>query len=94
MKNERKDRKNNPNPTLTPQQKKENRAISRVRVAIEHLIGDMKSFQILVGCRKSFDRFSGDFRKDDPSKDSDCFRASSYPRKRVSSLFRGLLDSR
>jgi len=40
--------KNNPNPTLTPQQKKENRAISRVRVAIEHLIGDMKSFQILV----------------------------------------------
>lgn len=40
--------KNNPNPTLTPQQKKENRAISRIRVAIEHLIGDMKSFQILV----------------------------------------------
>jgi len=40
--------KNNPNPTLTPQQKKENRVISRIRVAIEHLIGDMKSFQILV----------------------------------------------
>ena len=40
--------KNNPTPTLTPQQKKENRAISRIRVAIEHLIGDMKSFQILV----------------------------------------------
>jgi hypothetical protein len=40
--------KNNPNPTLTPQQKKENRAISRVRVAVEHLIGDMKSFQILA----------------------------------------------
>ena len=40
--------KNNPHPTLTPQQKKENRAISRVRVAVEHLIGDMKSFQILV----------------------------------------------
>ena len=40
--------KNNPNPTLTQKQKKENRAISRVRVAVEHLIGDMKSFQILA----------------------------------------------
>jgi len=40
--------KNNPNPTLTPKQKKENRAISRIRVAVEHLIGDMKSFQILT----------------------------------------------
>ncbi|CAK0767800.1 transposase [Gammaproteobacteria bacterium] len=39
--------KSNPNPTLTPQQKKENRAISRIRVAVEHLIGDMKTFQIL-----------------------------------------------
>ena len=39
--------KDNPNPTLTPQQKKENRAISRVRVIVENLIGDMKSFQIL-----------------------------------------------
>ena len=40
--------KNHPNPTLTPPQKKENRAISRVRVAVEHLIGDLKSFQILA----------------------------------------------
>jgi hypothetical protein len=40
--------KKNPNPTLTPRQKKENRAISRVRVAVEHLIGDLKSFQILT----------------------------------------------
>jgi len=40
--------KDNLNPTLTPQQKKENLAISRVRVAVEHLIGDMKSFQILA----------------------------------------------
>lgn len=40
--------KNHPNPTLTPRQKKENRAISRVRVAVEHLIGDLKSFQILT----------------------------------------------
>lgn len=38
----------NPNPTLTPKQKKENRAISRVRVAVEHLIGDLKNFQILT----------------------------------------------
>jgi hypothetical protein len=40
--------KSNPNPTLTPKQKKENRAISRIRVGIEHLIGDMKTFQILA----------------------------------------------
>ena len=40
--------KSNPNPVLTPKQKKENRVISRARVAVEHLIGDMKSFQILV----------------------------------------------
>lgn len=40
--------KANPNPTLTPQEKKENRAISRVRVAVEHLIGDLKNFQILA----------------------------------------------
>lgn len=40
--------KSNPNPTLTPKQKKENRAISRVRVGIENLIGDMKVFQILA----------------------------------------------
>jgi len=36
------------NPTLTAAQKKENRAMSRTRVAIEHLIGDLKSFQILA----------------------------------------------
>ena len=39
--------KKNPDPQLTSQQKKENRAISRVRVIVENLIGDMKSFQIL-----------------------------------------------
>jgi len=36
------------NPTLTPEQKKENRAVSRIRVGIEHLIGDLKIFQILA----------------------------------------------
>ena len=40
--------KANPNPALTPDQKKENRAISRIRVAVEHLIGDLKNFQILT----------------------------------------------
>ena len=35
-------------PTLTPKQKKENRAISRKRIGVEHLIGDLKSFHILV----------------------------------------------
>lgn len=39
--------KANPNPMLTSLQKKENRAISRVRIAVEHLIGDLKIFQIL-----------------------------------------------
>ena len=35
-------------PALTSQQKRENRAISRVRVGVEHLIGDLKIFQILT----------------------------------------------
>ncbi len=39
---------NNPNPTLTPKQKKENRVLSRTRVAVEHLIGDLKVFHILT----------------------------------------------
>jgi mRNA-degrading endonuclease RelE of RelBE toxin-antitoxin system len=39
---------NHPKPTLTRQQKKENRSISRVRVGVEHLIGDLKIFQILT----------------------------------------------
>jgi hypothetical protein len=40
--------KNNPNPTLTPKQKKENRVLSRTRVAVEHLIGDLKVFHSLT----------------------------------------------
>jgi hypothetical protein len=39
--------KANPNPCLTLQQKKENRSISRARIAVEHLIGDLKAFHIL-----------------------------------------------
>lgn len=33
---------------LTPEQKKENRLIGRTRVGVEHLIGDLKIFQILA----------------------------------------------
>jgi hypothetical protein len=40
--------KANPSPSLTPKQKQENRVISRVRVKVEHLIGDLKNFQILA----------------------------------------------
>jgi hypothetical protein len=46
--------KANPNPSLTPKEKKENRAISRVRVAIEHFIGDLKNFQILTNKFRNF----------------------------------------
>ena len=40
--------KKDPNPTLTPKQKKENRVLSRTRVAVEHRIGDIKIFQSLT----------------------------------------------
>ena len=40
--------KTNPNPTLTPKQKKENRRISQVRVGVEHLIGQLKNFGALT----------------------------------------------
>jgi hypothetical protein len=40
--------KHNPNPCLTPKQKKENRFLSRTRVAVEHLIGDLKAFYSLT----------------------------------------------
>jgi hypothetical protein len=38
----------NPNPTLTEAQKAENRALSRVRVVVEHAIGGMKRVTILT----------------------------------------------
>ncbi|QQS54136.1 MAG: transposase [Candidatus Competibacteraceae bacterium] len=47
-------------PALTPQQKRENRAISRVRVGVEHLIGDLKIFQILIPITNRFYYFSAD----------------------------------
>jgi hypothetical protein len=40
--------KTNPNPTLTVEQRAENRAVSQVRIFIEHAIGGMKRFGILV----------------------------------------------
>lgn len=40
--------KAHPNPTLTETQKEENRALSRVRVVVEHAIGGMKRFAILT----------------------------------------------
>jgi hypothetical protein len=40
--------KRNPTPSLTKKQKQENKLMSRIRVAIEHAIGGMKSFRILT----------------------------------------------
>lgn len=40
--------KTNPNPSLTPEQKAENREISRIRVIVEQAIGGLKRFGILV----------------------------------------------
>jgi len=40
--------KRNPTPSLTKKQKQENQLMSRIRVAIEHAIGGMKSFRILT----------------------------------------------
>ncbi|MDQ7091026.1 MAG: transposase family protein [Methylococcales bacterium] len=40
--------KHNPNPTLTENQKKENKEMSRERVIVEHVIGGMKRYRCLV----------------------------------------------
>jgi hypothetical protein len=39
--------KNNPDPTLTPEQKKQNRNQAATRVVVEHAIGGMKFFHCL-----------------------------------------------
>lgn len=53
--------KNNPNPKLTPKQRRENRRIGRVRVAVEHAIGGMKIFQILtIRLRNKLKNFADD----------------------------------
>ena len=40
--------KKNPNPELSLEQKAENKAVSQVRIFVEHAIGGMKRFNILV----------------------------------------------
>jgi hypothetical protein len=40
--------KTNPHPELTAEQRAENRAVSQVRIFVEHAIGGMKRFNILV----------------------------------------------
>ena len=40
--------KKNPDPELTEEQRAENKAVSQVRIFIEHAIGGMKRFNILV----------------------------------------------
>ena len=40
--------KNNPNPSLTEEQKKWNKYISQQRIYVEHAIGGMKRYRVLV----------------------------------------------
>jgi hypothetical protein len=40
--------KNNPNPSLTAEQKAYNKELSKTRVLVEHAIGSLKRFNILV----------------------------------------------
>jgi hypothetical protein len=40
--------KKNPNPSLTPKQKRENKSVGRKRIPVEHAIGGMKIFRILA----------------------------------------------
>lgn len=40
--------KKNPSPQLSPKQKQENRALAKLRVFIEHAIGGLKRYSILV----------------------------------------------
>lgn len=40
--------KKNPNPKLSPEQKEENKKVSRARIYVEHAIGRMKKFRILT----------------------------------------------
>ena len=50
--------KNNPDPSLTPEQKQENRRQAATRVVVEHAIGGMKTFHcILHRIRNHLDTF-------------------------------------
>jgi hypothetical protein len=51
----------NPTPELTAEQRAENRAVSQVRIFVEHAIGGMKRFNILV---QRFRNRKADFEDD------------------------------
>ena len=54
--------KQNPDPQLTRQQKRENRQIGRVRVLVEHAIGGMKVFRVLtIRLRNHLKHLADDF---------------------------------
>mgnify|MGYP003621047594 FL=1 len=54
--------KQNPDPQLTRQQKRENRRIGRVRVLVEHAIGGMKVFRVLtIRLRNHLKHLADDF---------------------------------
>jgi DDE superfamily endonuclease/Helix-turn-helix of DDE superfamily endonuclease len=54
--------KNNPHPQETRKQRQENRKIGRVRVAVEHAIGGMKTFRVLtIRLRTRLKHFADDF---------------------------------
>jgi hypothetical protein len=54
--------KKNPNPSLTPTQKQENRRQASTRVVVEHAIGGMKTFHCLLHrIRNHLDTFVDDF---------------------------------
>ncbi len=53
--------KKKPDPHLSPEQKQDNRALAKLRVFIEHAIGGMKRFRILVApYRNHRDNFEDD----------------------------------
>ena len=53
--------KKNPHPELTVEQRAENKAVSQIRIFIEHAIGGMKRFNILV---QRFRNHKEDFEDD------------------------------
>jgi hypothetical protein len=53
--------KKNPHPALTAEQRAENKAVSQIRIFVEHAIGGMKRFNILV---QRFRNHTEDFEDD------------------------------
>lgn len=53
--------KANPNPQLTDEQKKDNRALAKLRIFIEHAIGGIKRYNILV---KPYRNYNSNFEDD------------------------------